>query len=198
MSSKQRRYLFIKRILDFLFSIFLIFLTLPLLLLIGILIKITSKGPVFFIQWRVGKNKKPFRIIKFRTMKKGSPETPSNELSKEDLGKMYTKFGKLLRKSSLDELPQIFNIFVGQMSFIGPRPGALKNEEYLIFEREKYEPSPFEVLPGLSGYAQTFSRFLDSPSKAKLDHFYVSNISFFFDIKIFFLTIKKLFKFEGS
>lgn len=198
MSSKQRRYFFIKRILDFLFSVFLIILALPLLLLIGFLVKITSKGPIFFIQWRVGKHKKPFRIIKFRTMKKDSPETPSNELNKQELQKMYTQFGKFLRKTSLDELPQIFNILVGQMSFIGPRPGALKNEEYLIFERDKYQPSPFEVLPGLTGYAQTFSRFLDSPSKAKLDHFYVSNISFFFDVKIFFLTIKKLFKFEGS
>ncbi len=198
MTNKQKKYLFVKRIFDFFFSIFLIVLTLPLFILLGFLVKITSKGPVFFIQWRVGKNKKPFRIIKFRTMRKGSLEIPSNELSKHDLQKMYTKFGRFLRKSSLDELPQIFNIFIGQMSFIGPRPGALKNEEYLILERDKYAPSPFEVLPGLSGYAQTFSRFLDSPSKAKLDYFYVSNISFFFDIKIFFLTIKKLFKFDGS
>lgn len=137
MTNKQKKYLFIKRIFDFFFSMFLIVLTLPLFMLLGFLVKITSKGPVFFIQWRVGKNKKPFRIVKFRTMKKGSPETPSNELSKQDLQKMSTKFGRFLRKSSLDEIPQIFNIFIGQMSFIGPRPGALKNEEYLILERDK-------------------------------------------------------------
>lgn len=198
MSKKQKRYLVFKRFLDLFFSLFLILITFPLMLLVGFLVFLSSKGPIFFLQWRVGKNKKPFRIIKFRTMKKGSPEIPPNELTYEDLQRSHTKLGKFLRKTSLDELPQIYNILIGQMSFIGPRPGALKNEEYLIIERDKYKPSPFEVLPGLSGYAQTQSRFLDSSTKAQFDYFYVTNISFILDIKIFFLTFKKLFKFEGS
>ena len=170
----------------------------PLLIFVSIIIKLTSRGPVLFIQMRIGKDKKPFKILKFRTMKKGTPEIPSNNLSSEEIKKFSTKVGVILRKTSIDELPQIFNIFIGQMSFVGPRPGALKNEDYLVRERDKYYPSPFSVMPGLTGYAQTHGRRNDTPTKARFDHYYVKNISFLLDFKIIILTIGKLFLFEGS
>lgn len=116
---------------------------LPLLIIFSIIIKLTSKGPIFFVQLRIGKDKKPFKIFKFRTMKKEAPEIPSNELSPDEIKKLSTKVGVFFRKTSIDELPQIFNIFIGQMSFIGPRPGALKNEDYLVRERDKYQRALF-------------------------------------------------------
>jgi len=198
MSKRQEVYLFFKRLLDCISSFICILLFLPLLILISIIIKFTSKGPVLFVQLRIGKDKKPFKIFKFRTMKKEAPEIPSNELSPEEIKKLSTKIGVFLRKTSIDELPQIFNIFIGQMSFVGPRPGALKNEDYLVRERDKYQPSPFSVRPGLTGYAQTHGRRNDSPTKARLDHYYVKNISFLLDLRIIILTIGKLFLFEGS
>lgn len=198
MSRNQKVYLFFKRLLDVIFSFISIIAFLPFMILISIIIKLTSNGPILFIQMRIGKDKKPFKIIKFRTMQNGAPEIPSNSLSPEEIRKLSTKFGVFLRKTSLDESPQIFNILLGQMSFVGPRPGALKNEEYLVYERDKYQPSPFSLKPGLTGYAQTHGRRNDSPTKARLDHYYVSNVSFFLDIKIIILTIGKLFRFEGS
>lgn len=198
MSKKQKRYLLLKRLLDVFFSLVSIVILSPLILVIAAIVKISSPGSAFFLQWRIGKNKKPFRIYKFRTMVKNAPEIPSNDLSLEEIKSLSTKFGKFLRKTSLDELPQIFNILIGEMSFIGPRPGALKNEEYLVRERDKYNPSPFLVSPGLSGYSQTHGRRNDSPTKAQLDYYYVKNISFWLDLKIFFLTIKKIFLFDGS
>lgn len=198
MSKHQKAYLFIKRILDVLFSFVSIIMLLPLLIIFSIIIKLTSKGPIFFVQLRIGKDKKPFKIFKFRTMKKEAPEIPSNELSPDEIKKLSTKVGVFFRKTSIDELPQIFNIFIGQMSFIGPRPGALKNEDYLVRERDKYQPSPFSVRPGLTGYAQTHGRRNDSPTKARLDYYYVKNVSFLLDLKILVLTIGKLFLFEGS
>jgi len=158
----------------------------------------TSRGPVLFKQKRVGKDKKVFRILKFRTMKVDAPEIPPSNLTKEQQRDMLTNLGAFLRKTSIDELPQIYNIFIGQMSVIGPRPAAATNEDDIIDERDKHFPNPNSLRPGLSGYAQTHGRNHEVQQKAEFDAFYTRNISFALDTKIFFLTIRKLFLFEGS
>lgn len=197
-TKKQRRYIVFKRVLDVFFSFLAIIILTPFLFLIGILVLITSKGPIFFLQKRIGINKIVFRIIKFRTMISSAPEIPPSNLTKEQQRALLTNFGAFLRKTSIDELPQIFNIFVGQMSFIGPRPAAAKNEDDIINERDKYLPNPNSLRPGLSGYAQTHGRSHEIKLKAEQDAYYAKNISFGLDVKIFFLTIRKIFFFEGS
>lgn len=197
-TKKQRHYLRFKRVLDIFVTFFAIIILTPFLFLIGLLVVCTSKGPVFFRQKRVGKDKKVFRILKFRTMKADAPEIPPSNLTKEQQRAMLTKFGAFLRKTSIDELPQIYNIFVGQMSVIGPRPAAAKNEDDIIDERDKHSPNPNSLRPGLSGYAQTHGRNHEVQQKAELDAYYAKNISFALDVKVFFLTIKKIFLFEGS
>lgn len=185
---------FFKRFIDLFLSFFgIIFLALPMLI-IAIAIKCDSKGPVFFKQKRVGIHKKLFPILKFRTMRTDTPhDAPTHELS--DPKKWITKVGGFLRKTSLDELPQIFNIFVGQMSIIGPRP-ALWNQDDLIAERDKYGAN--DVKPGLTGWAQINGRDeLEIPVKAKLDGEYVEKMSFGFDCKCFFGTITSVLKHDG-
>ena len=185
---------FFKRLIDIVLSFFgLIVLALPMLF-IAIAIKCDSKGPVFFKQNRIGKNKKLFTILKFRTMKVETPQdSPTHELS--DPKKWITKVGGFLRKTSLDEIPQIFNILVGEMSIIGPRP-ALWNQEDLIEERDKYGANA--VRPGLTGWAQINGRDeLEIPVKAKLDGEYVQKMGFFFDCKCFFGTIFSVLKSDG-
>lgn len=185
---------FFKRFIDLFLSFFgIIFLALPMLI-IAIAIKCDSKGPVFFKQKRVGIHKTLFPILKFRTMRTDTPhDAPTHELS--DPKKWITKVGGFLRKTSLDELPQIFNIFVGQMSVIGPRP-ALWNQDDLIAERDKYGAN--DVKPGLTGWAQINGRDeLEIPVKAKLDGEYVEKMSFGFDCKCFFGTITSVLKHDG-
>ena len=185
---------FFKRFIDLFLSFFgIIFLALPMLI-IAIAIKCDSKGPVFFKQKRVGIHKTLFPILKFRTMRTDTPhDAPTHELS--DPKKWITKVGGFLRKTSLDELPQIFNIFVGQMSVIGPRP-ALWNQDDLIAERDKYGAN--DVKPGLTGWAQINGRDeLEIPVKAKLDGEYVEKMSFAFDVKCFMKTIGSVVKSEG-
>lgn len=185
---------FFKRFIDLFLSFFgIIFLALPMLI-IAIAIKCDSKGPVFFKQKRVGIHKKLFPILKFRTMRTDTPhDAPTHELS--DPKKWITKVGGFLRKTSLDELPQIFNIFVGQMSIIGPRP-ALWNQDDLIAERDKYGAN--DIKPGLTGWAQINGRDeLEIPVKAKLDGEYVEKMSFGFDCKCFFGTITSVLKHDG-
>lgn len=184
----------IKRILDFILSLLGLIILSPLFIIIMIVIKIDSKGPVFFKQKRVGKDKKYFNILKFRTMKIDTPkEVPTHML--ENAESYITKVGNFLRKTSLDELPQIINILKGNMSIIGPRP-ALWNQDDLIEERDKYRAN--EIKPGLTGLAQINGRDeLEIPVKAKLDGEYVEKMSFLFDIKIFFKTIFKVFKHDG-
>lgn len=162
--------------------------------IIAIAIKADSKGPVFFKQKRVGLNKEYFEILKFRTMRIDTPrDVPTHELS--DPQKWITKVGKILRKTSLDELPQLFNIFKGEMSIIGPRP-ALWNQFDLIEERDKYNAN--SVRPGLTGLAQISGRDeLEIPVKAKLDGEYVKKMSFIFDCNCFLRTIKSVLKSEG-
>ncbi len=197
-SKKQRRYLRFKRFLDIFISFFAIIILTPFLFLIALLVICTSKGPIFFRQKRIGRYKIVFRILKFRTMRIDAPEIPPSNLTKEQQRAMLTNLGAFLRKTSIDELPQIFNIFVGQMSLIGPRPAAAKNEDDIIVARDQYLPNPNSLRPGLSGYAQTHGRNHEVKQKAELDAYYAKNISFTLDVKIFFLTIKKIFFFEGS
>jgi O-antigen biosynthesis protein WbqP len=164
------------------------------MLIIAIAIKCDSKGPVFFKQKRVGIHKKHFNILKFRTMRTDTPhDAPTHELN--DPKRWITKVGGFLRKTSLDELPQLFNIFGGSMSVIGPRP-ALWNQDDLIAERDKYGAN--DVKPGLTGWAQINGRDeLEIPLKAKLDGEYVEKMSFGFDCKCFFGTIKSVLKSDG-
>ena len=185
---------FLKRLFDFIVSLVAILLLSIVFVIIAIAIKCDSKGPVFFKQKRVGKNKKLFTILKFRTMRIDTPhDAPTHELS--DPKKWITKVGGFLRKTSLDELPQIFNIFIGQMAIIGPRP-ALWNQQDLIDERDKYRAN--SVRPGLTGWAQINGRDeLEIPVKAKLDGEYVEKLSFFFDVKCFFGTVKSVLKSDG-
>lgn len=165
---------------------------LPLLILpIAILIKLTSKGPVLFKQKRIGQNKKYFYLMKFRSMRIDTPkDVPTHQL--KDPHKWITPLGKFLRKTSLDEVPQLFNILRREMSIIGPRP-ALWNQEDLIQERDKYGVNALR--PGVSGWAQINGRdTLPIPVKAKLDGEYVKRQSFWFDIYIILRTALKLFK----
>lgn len=185
---------FFKRIIDWFLSLLaIIVLALPMLI-IAIAIKCDSKGPVLFKQKRIGIHKKTFNILKFRTMRTDTPhDAPTHELS--DPKKWITKVGGFLRKTSLDELPQIFNIFVGQMSIIGPRP-ALWNQDDLVAERDKYGAN--DIKPGLTGWAQINGRDeLEIPVKAKLDGEYVQKMGFFFDCKCFFGTIFSVLKSDG-
>lgn len=184
----------IKRFLDIALSLGgIIVLSLPMAL-IALAIKLDSPGPVFFKQKRVGKNKEHFSILKFRTMRTDTPpDAPTHELS--DPEKWITKTGKILRKTSLDELPQLFNILRGEMSIIGPRP-ALWNQFDLIEERDKYGAN--DVRPGLTGWAQISGRDeLEIDVKAAFDGEYVQKISLGFDIKCFLGTITSVLKSEG-
>lgn len=185
---------FLKRVFDFIMASFgIIFLSLPMLI-IALAIKLDSRGPVFFKQKRVGKGKKHFNILKFRTMRIDTPhDAPTHELS--DPKKWITKVGGFLRKTSLDELPQLFNIWVGQMSIIGPRP-ALWNQFDLIEERDKYGAN--DVRPGLTGWAQINGRDeLEIDVKAKFDGEYIEKMGLFFDCKCFFGTITSVLKHDG-
>lgn len=183
-----------KRIFDVICSFMAIIFLSIIYLPICLLVKVTSPGPIFFKQKRVGKNKTYFNILKFRTMRIDTPkDCPTHLLSNPD--QYITKVGKFLRKTSLDELPQIFNIFKGDMSVIGPRP-ALWNQDDLVAERDKYGVN--ELKPGLTGWAQVNGRDeLPIPVKAKLDGEYVKKISLIFDIKCLFLTVVSVFKSDG-
>ncbi len=186
--------LLIKRPFDFLMSLLgIIVLALPMLL-IALCIKIDSPGPVLFRQKRVGRHKKHFHILKFRTMRIDTPhDAPTHELS--DPRKWITRTGAFLRKTSLDELPQLFNIFVGQMSVVGPRP-ALWNQYDLIEARDRYGANALR--PGLTGWAQINGRDeLEIPEKARLDGEYAKKIGFFFDCKCFFGTFLSVLRRDG-
>lgn len=184
----------IKRILDAVLSFLATIVLFPFCLLLGILIKMDSRGPVLFKQKRVGKNKSYFTILKFRTMRADTPQdVPTHML--ENPNERITKMGRFLRHYSLDELPQVLNILVGQMSIIGPRP-ALWNQDDLIAERDKYGANA--LVPGLTGYAQINGRDeLPIEVKAKLDGYYAQNISLALDVKVFFGTIWTVFKGSG-
>ena len=183
-----------KRMIDIILSAIGLICLSWLFLILIIAIKIDSPGPVLFKQKRVAKGKKYFNILKFRTMRTDTPkDMPTHMLSNPDA--YITKTGAFLRKYSLDELPQILNILVGQMSIIGPRP-ALWNQYDLIAERDKYGAN--DVQPGLTGLAQISGRDeLEIDVKAKLDGEYVQKMSFWFDVKMFFGTILSVVKHDG-
>ena len=185
---------FLKRMIDLvLSSIGIVVLALPMLVL-ALIVKLDSPGPALFWQKRVGIHKKTFMMPKFRTMYTETPaEVPTHLLN--DPQRWITRVGRFYRKMSLDELPQIFCIFTGKMSVIGPRP-ALWNQFDLIAERDKYGAN--DVRPGLTGWAQVNGRDeLEIPVKAKLDGEYVRRLSFLFDCKCFFRTIRTVLRREG-
>lgn len=191
---KQKRYMKIKRGIDFILALIGLVVLSPVFLILIIAIKVDSRGPVLFKQKRVGIHKSYFNILKFRTMKIDTPkDMPTHMLSNPE--QYITRVGKFLRKTSLDELPQIINILKGEMSIIGPRP-ALWNQCDLIEERDKYGAN--DVMPGLTGWAQINGRDeLEIPIKAKLDGEYVERMSFFMDVKCFVGTIISVLKSDG-
>ena len=185
---------FFKRLLDLVISaVALILLAIPMLIL-ALIVKLDSKGPVLFWQKRVGLHKENFMMPKFRSMYAQTPaNVPTHLLN--DPQRWITPVGKIYRKFSIDELPQLWSIFVGKMSFIGPRP-ALWNQDDLVAERDKYGAN--DVRPGLTGWAQINGRDeLEIPVKAKLDGEYVERLSFLFDCRCFFGTVKAVLSRDG-
>lgn len=179
-------YLAIKRGFDFVFAFILITLFSPLFIIVSILIKINSRGPVFILQKRIGLNNQEFTIIKFRTM---IAEEEKNGQKLNDAQRIF-KVGKFLREFSIDELPQLLNIIKGDMSFIGPRPLPVVYLPYYTAQEKRRH----DVRPGLSGWAQVNGRnYLTWEEKFEYDLFYVNNISPSLDLKIFLMTIKKVF-----
>ena len=183
-----------KRALDLLLSGLGLVVLSPLFLIISIAIKAEDPGPVFFRQKRVGIHKTHFNIVKFRSMRQDTPrDMPTHLLN--DPQRWITRTGRFLRKTSLDELPQIAQIFTGKMSIIGPRP-ALWNQFDLIAERDKYGAN--DVTPGLTGWAQVNGRDeLEIEEKARLDGEYAKNISFGLDMKIFWMTVSNVLRGSG-
>lgn len=187
-------YITLKRILDFILSLMGLIVLSPVFLILMLCIKLDSPGPIFFTQKRVGLHKKHFPILKFRTMRIDTPKNcPTHML--QNPAQYITRTGRFLRRTSLDELPQILNILKGEMSIIGPRP-ALWNQYDLIEERDKYQAN--DILPGLTGWAQINGRDeLPIEKKAKLDGDYVRRMSLTFDIQIFFQTISIVLRHKG-
>lgn len=187
-------YRYIKRGIDIVLSGLAIIILSPVLLVLCLAIKVDSRGPILFKQKRIGIHKTYFWIYKSRTMRTDTPkDMPTHLLANPE--QYITKVGKFLRKTSLDELPQIFNIFKGEMSIVGPRP-ALWNQEDLIAERDKYGAN--DVTPGLTGWAQINGRDeLEIPVKAKLDGEYVQKFGFGMDLRCFFGTFVSVLKGDG-
>lgn len=187
-------YKYVKRIIDFLLALIALICLWGLMLVIAVLIKLESKGPVIFKQKRIGKDKKEFYIYKFRTMRSDTPkDMPTHLLSNPE--SFITKIGGFLRKTSLDELPQIFNILKGEMSIVGPRP-ALWNQYDLIELRDKNGAN--SLVPGLTGWAQINGRDeLEIEEKARLDGEYKEKMSFLFDLKCFFMTFVCVLRKDG-
>lgn len=185
---------YVKRVIDIILSFTGLIVLFPVFAIIAFAIIIEDPGPVFFTQKRVGKNKQYFKLHKFRSMKTSTPhDVPTHMLENPD--QYITKVGKFIRTHSLDELPQIWDILIGNLSIIGPRP-ALWNQYDLIEERDRYGAN--DVMPGLTGWAQINGRDeLDIQVKAEFDGEYVKKINFWFDLKCFCLTIFKVLRREG-
>lgn len=176
-----------KRFLDFFFSLIAIIVLSPVIIVISLLVLISSGRPVIFKQQRVGYKNELFTIYKYRTMKDGMRQTKTEDLTEEEIENDITFIGKILRKLSIDELPQLFNILKGDMSFVGPRP-LIPQEDEIRKLREKY--NVYSVRPGITGWAQVNGRdFISDEQKAKLDKEYVENHSLLMDIKIMFKTV---------
>ncbi len=191
---QKNGYLPWKRFFDIALSLPALIVSLPLLLVIAVWVKLDSPGPVFFTQKRVGLNKKHFIIYKFRTMRADAPKNVPTHMM-HDTALLITRAGRFLRRTSLDELPQLINILKGDMSLVGPRP-ALYNQYDLIAERDKYDAH--RVRPGLTGLAQIRGRDeLEIPVKARLDGWYVANLSLRNDMSIIYHTIGSVLRHEG-
>lgn len=185
---------YIKRLLAIILSLGGMICLSWLFLILSVAIKLDSPGPVFFRQKRVGKNKKHFQILKFRTMRIDTPHDMPTHLL-QDPDQYITRVGRFLRRTSLDELPQLWNIFVGNMAVIGPRP-ALWNQYDLLDARDQYGAN--DLRPGLTGWAQIHGRDeLEIPEKARLDGYYAQNLSFGLDVRCFFGTIKAVLAHDG-
>lgn len=199
----------VKRVFDIMFSVVGIILLIPITIIIGLCIKIEDHGPIFFKQQRIGKNGKPFNLIKFRSMKVGA-EAELEELLKgdnafsrefKDNEKVHndhriTKIGKFIRKTSIDELPQLLNVFAGKMSMIGPRP-LLKGE----LERHRGNKEIYwSVRPGITGWwgCNGRSSITNYKKRLELEYYYVEHMSFWLDVKCFFLTVKAVFVTKGA
>lgn len=194
MTKHQLIYTKVKRALDFILSLCACIILSPILIVLCIAIKIDSRGPVLFKQKRVGIHKTYFSIYKFRTMRIDTPKDMPTHMLK-DPDQYITKVGRFLRRSSLDELPQLFNILKGDMSFVGPRP-ALWNQDDLVAERDKYGAN--DVIPGLTGWAQINGRDeLEIPVKAALDGEYVRKMGFWFDTRCLLGTFTSVLKTDG-
>ncbi len=182
-----------KRDFDFLLSLALLLIFWVPIVIISILVKLSSKGPVFYISDRVGLNNVIFKMYKFRTMRVNTPIVATHLIKDSDI--FLTSIGRFLRKSSIDELPQLYNILKGDMSFVGPRP-ALFNQYDLI--KLRTEKRIHKLIPGLTGWAQINGRDeLPIPVKVELDDYYMKNKSFLFDIKIMLMTLLKVARSEG-
>ena len=182
-----------ERFLDVIISLLILVILSPLFLILAVIIKLNSKGPVFFTQMRIGKGNELFKFYKFRTMKIGTPNVATDKL---DNSKSYiTSVGKVLRKTSIDELPQLINTLKGDMTFVGPRP-ALYNQKALKDMRTKV--GVHKLVPGVTGWAQINGRDdNDDRKKTEYDLYYLKNKSFLLDIKILFSTVFKVLKAEG-
>lgn len=195
----QRIYLILKRLIGLFGSSLGILLLTPLLIFCAIMTKCTSKGPILFRQQRLGKNEKPFTIYKFRSMRIDAPLVPADSITADQQDLMKTKWGSFMRKTSLDELPQLFNIFLGQMAFIGPRPDMIENNEEIHTARRSTNPPAYMVKPGLSGMAQIYMhRDHDPIKKAEWDSEYVRKVSMWTDIKLFVLSFLVLFGYDAG
>ncbi|MBU3090140.1 sugar transferase [Clostridium gasigenes] len=182
-----------KRVFDFIMSIIAIIVLLPVILVVAILVKTTSKGPILFKQRRIGKDNVEFNIYKFRTMRCDTPNVATHLLNNTD--SFYTPIGKGLRKLSLDELPQLFNILKGEMSIVGPRPALYSQYD---LKEARSSKGIHKLVPGLSGWAQVNGRdTITLETKVKFDKEYLDKQSFIFDLKIIWLTIYRVVKTEG-
>ena len=182
-----------KRLFDFLMSLIGIVVLSPIILIVSLAVKFTSPGPMLFKQRRIGKNNVEFEIYKFRTMRIDTPNVPTHLL--ENPEQWITPVGKFLRKTSLDELPQLFNILKGEMSIVGPRP-ALYNQ--IDLKEMRTEAGVHKLVPGLTGWAQINGRDeIPLSLKVKLDKEYLEKKNFLFDIKIIFMTVLSVLKSEG-
>ena len=195
----QKIYMIFKRLFDIILSFIALILLSPLIIIVSVLIKLTSTGPVIFSQERIGKNEKMFRVYKFRSMYKEAPKnTATGDLENPDLH--ITKVGKILRITSIDEIPQLFNVLKGDMSLIGPRP--IIPEEVEVYQLRK-KNNVYAIVPGITGLAQVNGRdFLDPERKVKYDTDYLKNISLKMDLSIIFKSIVVVFShadfFEGK
>ena len=187
-NEKNKIYLSIKRILDIIFSLLGLIILSPILLITAVAIKLESTGPIIFKQKRIGKDGKVFNIYKFRSMIVGAEKIGTGVYSKKDDNRV-TKVGRLIRMTSIDELPQLINILKGEMSIIGPRP-VLTYHPWKYEEYTEEQLKRFKVKPGITGWAQIHGRKdVEWKERIKLDTYYVENINFWLDIKIFFKTI---------